>query len=257
MTSNNALTRKLEEFARNYGADLFGVADLEPAREFISGQENFPPDRFPRAVSVGMPLNDMIVESHSPEEARRDSLYWFHVYKVVTPALDLLGYRISKWLNEQGFSTFPIPCSTPYNFNKLEGIISHKLVAHLAGLGWIGKSCLLLTDRYGPRVRFVTVLTDAPLQTGSPMDKPCGKCPVCVDVCPVQAVTGTEFRAQDPRQVRFDAPKCSEYRKEHPCGLCVSSCPQGRPRKGRAKRPRTAAHSLVRPIRPKVSELRG
>ncbi len=113
MTSNNALTRKLEEFARNYGADLFGVADLEPARKFISKQDNFPLDRFPSAVSVGMPLNDVIVERHSPEEARRDSLYWLHVYKVVTPALDLLGYRISKWLTDQGFSTFPFPVRRP------------------------------------------------------------------------------------------------------------------------------------------------
>ena len=230
MTSDNALTRELEGFARQNGADLMGVANLEPAREFISRQGNFPLDRFPRAVSLGMPLNDLIVERHSPLEARRDSLYWFHVYDVVTQALDILAYRVSRWLSDQGFATFPLPGSTPYNFQKLEGILSHKLTAHLAGLGWIGKSCLLLTDRFGPRVRFVTVLTDAPLQAGSPIDKPCGKCHVCVDACPVKAFTGTEFRVEDPRQVRFDAFKCSEYRKEHPCGLCVSTCPQGKPR---------------------------
>jgi len=235
MTSDNALTRELEGFARQTGADLFGVANLEPAREFISRQGIFPLDRFPRAVSLGMPLNDLIVERHSPLEARRDSLYWFHVYDVVTQALDVLAYRVSRWLSDQGFTTFPIPGSTPYNFQKLEGIISHKLTAHLAGLGWIGKSCLLLTDRFGPRVRFVTVLTDAPLQTGSPVDKPCGKCRVCIDACPVKAFTGTEFRVEDPRQVRFDAFKCSEYRKEHPCGLCVSTCPQGNPRVRQAK----------------------
>ena len=230
MTSDNALTRELEGFARQNGADLMGVANLEPAREFISRQGNFPLDRFPRAVSLGMPLNDLIVERHSPLEARRDSLYWFHVYEVVTQALDILAYRVSRWLSNQGFATFPLPGSTPYNFQKLEGILSHKLTAHLAGLGWIGKSCLLLTDRFGPRVRFVTVLTDAPLQAGSPIDRPCGKCHVCVDACPVKAFTGTEFRVEDPRQVRFDAFKCSEYRKEHPCGLCVSTCPQGNPR---------------------------
>jgi epoxyqueuosine reductase len=230
MASDNALTRELEGFARQNGADLMGVANLEPAREFISRQGNFPLDRFPRAVSLGMPLNDLIVERHSPLESRRDSLYWFHVYEVVTQALDILAYRVSRWLSNRGFATFPLPGSTPYNFQKLEGILSHKLTAHLAGLGWIGKSCLLLTDRFGPRVRFVTVLTDAPLQAGSPIDRPCGKCHVCVDACPVKAFTGTEFRVEDPRQVRFDAFKCSEYRKEHPCGVCVSTCPQGNPR---------------------------
>ncbi len=235
MNSSHALTAELGDLARRRGAHLFGVADLEPAKAFLTAQGNFPLDRFPRAVSMGLPLNDRIVETHSPLEARRDSLYWFHVYDVVTRALDALGYDISRWLDERGFCSFPIPGSTPYNFQKLEGIISHKLAAHLAGLGWIGKSCLLLTDAFGPRVRFITVLTDAPLQTGSPIDKPCGKCHACVDACPVTAFTGTEFRIEDPRPVRFDAFKCSAYRKERPCGLCVSSCPRGDPRLRRAK----------------------
>jgi hypothetical protein len=66
----------------------------------------------------------------------------------------------------------------------LKDVRAHKLAAHLAGLGWIGKSCLLLTEQFGPRVRFVSVLTDAPLEAGSPLDKPCGKCQVCIDACP-------------------------------------------------------------------------
>ncbi len=235
MTSGKVLTRKLGEYAHQKGADLFGVADLEPARAYITTQGNFSLERFPKAVSLGMFLNDEIVGSHSPDEPRRDSLYWFHVYEVVTRALDQLGFYVSRWLSDQGFRTFPVPCSTPYNFQKLEGIISHKLAAHLAGLGWIGKNCLLLTDLFGPRVRFVTILTNAPLQTGSPINKPCGKCHVCIDACPVKAFTGKEFREEDPRHLRFDALKCSEYRKEHPCGLCVSSCPQGKSRARRSK----------------------
>jgi len=234
-TSKKGLTRKLGEVALEKGADLFGIADLEPARVYITNQGHLSLKRFPYAVSLGRFLNDEIVETHSPDEPRRDSLYWFHVYEVVTRALDQLGYAISRWLSDQGFRTFPIPCSTPYDFQKLEGIISHKLTAHLAGLGWIGKNCLLLTDRFGPRVRFVTVLTDAPLETGTPIDKPCGKCRVCIEACPVQAFTGKEFRSEDPRQVRFDAFKCSEYRKEHPCGLCVSSCPRGKSQARRSK----------------------
>ena len=42
-------------------------------------------------------------------------------------------------------------------------VFSNKLAAHLAGLGWIGKSCLLITPQVGPRVRWVSVLTEAPL----------------------------------------------------------------------------------------------
>jgi epoxyqueuosine reductase len=224
---NSVLTQELGAFARQKGAELFGVADLAPAREFTTFQGNPIMDQFPRAISMGMSLNDFIVEGHSPTEPRRQSLYWHHVYDVVTPALDFLAYDVSRCLKDRGFKTFPIPGSTPYNFEKLEGIFSHKLAAHLAGLGWIGKNCMLLTDCFGPRVRFVTVLTDAPLLTGSTIDKPCGKCQVCVNACPVKAFTGREFQADEPRENRFEAFKCSEYRREHPCGICVSSCPMG------------------------------
>jgi epoxyqueuosine reductase QueG len=222
------LTKKLQKFSKARGADLFGVADLTAVQPFVCAQG--PPwiNRFPRAVSVGMQLNDQIVDTHLPSERIQHSLYWFHVYDVVTRALDFHAYDVARWLKNAGFSAFPVPGSTPYNFRHLTGIISHKLAAHLAGLGWIGKSCLLLTKPFGPRVRFVTILTDAPLTTGSPLDKPCGKCRICVDACPVSAFTGKDFNPAEGREVRFDAYRCSEYRRDHPCGLCVSSCPHGK-----------------------------
>jgi epoxyqueuosine reductase QueG len=231
--AETALTQELGEFSRQRGADLFGIANLLPARDFIASGNNPFITQFPRAISMGMQLCDAIVEQHTPDEPRRNSLYWHHVYEVVSRALDFLAYDVARWLIGQGFKAFPVPASAPYKFDKLEGIFSHKLAAHLAGVGWIGKSCLLLTDRFGPRVRFVSVLTDAPLDAGTPFDRACGKCHVCVDTCPVSAFTGVEFRADEGREVRFDVFKCSEYRREHPCGLCVSSCPMGSGRRSK------------------------
>ena len=231
------LIQELEAFSRQRGADLFGVAELAPALDFVAAQGGPLVGQFPRAVSIGMRLCDAIVDQHSPDEPRRESLYWHHVYEVVTPALDFLAYDVARWLADRGFQTLPIPASTPYNFERLEGMLSHKLAAHLAGLGWIGKSCLLLTSQFGPRARFVSVLTDAPLETGSALDKRCGSCRICVDACPVSAFTGAEFEAAESREVRFDAFKCSEYRRDHPCGRCVSSCPvgSGRRRQGESQ----------------------
>jgi epoxyqueuosine reductase len=226
--SSTPLKNQLKKFCLANGADLFGVADLRPVESFILAQGPSWLRRFPRAISLGMGLNHEIVDFHTPLELRRDSLYWHHVYKVVTPMLDFLAYDVSRRLNRSGYQAFPVPASTPYNFDKLTGMVSQKLVAHLAGLGWIGKSCLFLTPEFGPRVRFVSILTDAPLETGLPLDKPCGKCRLCIDTCPVQAFTGREFHPEEGREMRFDAFKCSEYRKEHPCGLCVSSCPKGK-----------------------------
>ena len=84
------------------------------------------------------------------------------------------------------------------------GFFSHKLAAHLAGLGWIGKSCLLVTLEVGPRVRWASVLTDAPLMAGEPLEERCGECRGCVEVCPAGAFSGRSFFFDEPRAARFD-----------------------------------------------------
>lgn len=221
------LEYNLESLVRQNGGDLFGVADLEPARQYIIAQGGEFLGNFSRAVSVGMQLSDAIVDQHIPDERHENSLYWHHVYEVVTPALDFLAQRIYRELQAKGYQAFPIPASIPYNRETLRGVFSHKLAAHLAGLGWIGKNCLLITPEYGPRVRFITVLTDAPLSPGTPQDKKCGKCQKCVDNCPVKAFRGVEFRPSDPVEIRFNTRTCADYRRNSSCGMCVAKCPIG------------------------------
>ena len=225
----SSLQRRLEALAYQNGADLFGVADLVQAHEFIVNQGGAMLGEFPRGVSIGMRLSDTIVDTHSPEEKHGLSLYWWHVYSVITPMLDVLAQRIQHELQAEGYRTLHVPGSMPYNRKTLKSLLPHKLAAHLSGLGWIGKSCLLITPGFGPRVRFVTVLTDAPLQTGKSLDKKCGKCKRCIEACPVQALKGIEFRPEEPVETRFDNRKCEQYRSTNPCGICVAACPFGRP----------------------------
>jgi epoxyqueuosine reductase len=228
-------TEELETFCRQKGADLFGIADLDPAIDFLASHGDPIATGYPRAVSIGMQINDTIVENHDPDEPRGKSLYWHHIYEVVSQSLNFVAYDVSRWLANYGWDALPVPASMPYNLKKRQGVISHKLPAHLAGLGWIGKNCLLLTSEFGPRVRFATVLTDAPLSEGVKKDKKCGKCTICIDTCPVNAFTGVEFSPSDDVDIRFDTAKCSEYRIKHPCGLCVSSCAIGKKYKWRFK----------------------
>jgi epoxyqueuosine reductase QueG len=229
------LTQDMERFALECGADLVGVADLTPARVYLADRGSAGA-AYPLAVSMGMRLNDAIVDSHDPAEGHRESQYWHHVYSIVTPALDVLAYQLARWLARRGFDALPVPGSMPYNLERLEGRFSHKLAAHLAGLGWVGNNSLLLTSRLGPRLRLVTVLTDAPLAAGMPLDGRCGRCRICVDECPVDALSGVEFDPTDELALRFDARRCSEYRRQHACGRCVAVCPVGSSRKGRGGR---------------------
>ncbi|MEZ5336616.1 MAG: 4Fe-4S double cluster binding domain-containing protein, partial [Methanolobus sp.] len=139
-------------------------------------------------------------------------------------------------IQENSYEALPLPASKRIDDERICAQFSHKLAAHLAGLGWIGKSCLLITPDNGPRVRWITILTDAPLKpTGSKMKSKCGTCNECVNICPVHAFTGRDFAESESREMRYDAKKCGDYFKvmekkgQIPvCGLCVYVCPHGR-----------------------------
>jgi epoxyqueuosine reductase QueG len=232
----NKLREELEEYARDLGLDLFGVADLTDSQvhrfvlmqggEYISG--------YPTSISLGIRLLDSVVDQLYRHEELTAIYSYRGLYNSANANLDRAALLIAKKIQEAGFNAYPIPASQTINDRKLEGTISHKLSANLAGLGWIGKSCLLITPEYGPRARFSTILTDAPLDTGKPAKNECGDCRECVDICPPGAFTGAAFDPSEPRDVRFRAHQCRDYTQrraqqlgEGICGLCVYVCPYG------------------------------
>jgi len=230
----DAFQDELRVFAKSLGVDLFGVADLTGARDFIlrQGGENIA--SYSRAISLGMRLLDAVVdELYRHEEPTALYSYQAHTNSVNT-TLDWITLLLAKRVQETGFKAYPIPASQTINERRLEGAISHKLAANLAGHGWIGKNSLLVTPRYGPRVRLSTILTDAPLETGEPITDGCGDCVECVDICSEKAFTGVSFNPSEPRDVRFRAYLCSDYTERRSrrlgigtCGLCVYACPKG------------------------------
>lgn len=246
------LTRDLRQIALTSGAELFGVADLAQAKEFIEEQGGPFVASFPRAISVAMNLSpanvEQVVDHKSAPVARA---YRFYVYQVVNPNLDQILAALVRHLVRAGHRAYLIPASGDGAYvvpasdaldkereqlerERLRGIFSHKVAAHLAGLGHIGKACLLVTKKYGARVRLGTILTDAPLEVGTPLDRGCEACNRCVEICPVHAFTGVEFRPEDPREVRFKAHLCLRYLDHRgktmaarACGLCVLACDGG------------------------------
>jgi epoxyqueuosine reductase len=231
--ASDSLLRKLEEYAYDLGIDLFGVADLSVAPDFLLRQGGEHILNFSRAISIGIRLLDPIVDELYRHEEPSAIYSYRGLYDTVNASLDRVTLLIAKKIQEAGFKAYPIPASQTVNERKLEGAISHKLVANLAGHGWIGKSCLLITPKYGPRVRLATILTDAPLEAGEPLRNMCGDCRECINICPPKAFTGVPFNPSEPRDVRFRAYLCSDYTKrraqqlgEGICGLCVYACPK-------------------------------
>ncbi len=233
------LENQLGDAARLWGADYFGIADLSPARDAILEQGGPEIAAYPRSISVGIGLLHPRVDQLWPRPPGRAAAiaYRSHCYDIVNGRLDQLTSRLGSVLQHKGYQAYPVAASLRVDKDRICGVFSHKLSAHLAGLGWIGKNCRLITPGLGPRVRWGTVLTDAPLRaTGQAQAERCGDCRECVDICPVKAFTGQPFRAGEPRAVRFDATKCdrnSAKMRERDaetavCGLCLQVCPHGR-----------------------------
>jgi epoxyqueuosine reductase len=233
----NKLDGLLRARAIEWGASLVGVADLIPVREYVRAQGGDHIARYPRVVSLGIALPSDIVDLNGADHLNPvfATIYRGHGYDVINPRLDALASRVASLLQAQGHRVFPIRAAQRRSPDQLYGNFSHKLGAHLAGLGWIGKSCLLVTPEYGPRIRWISVLTEAPLVPGEPMDERCGDCRVCVDACPAHAFTGRRFVAEEPREARCRAEECEAYQyTKRPgldrvlCGMCLYSCPHGR-----------------------------
>lgn len=238
MTVERLNHKILSRFAADKGADLFGVADLKPVKEYMIQQGGPFFDRFSHAVVIGIKLSNSVVDQLDPLMPADYSLYGFHVYKAVSPLLDRIALGLSQKLERHGFQALPIPTSQFRNRGERIALFSHKLAAHLAGLGWIGKNCLLITPEFGPRVRLASVLTNCTLHPGTLMEGKCGTCQVCADVCPVGAINGIEFSESDGIKRRLDVDACGKYRDgtesgarrgAHVCALCLARCPKGQP----------------------------
>lgn len=146
------------------------------------------------------------------------------LYEIITTYLEELGYQYTRI--SSGIAADEL--------HDLSEELPQKTVATLAGLGWIGKSTLLVSADYGPRIRLGVMLTDAPLKTDSPVVKSyCGDCSACVDVCPVGAMTGLNWSQGRDRCDLLDAAICNSYLlqglktigRKSICGLCLKICP--------------------------------
>jgi len=239
------VTRLLKDQARSLGADLVGVADLK----LLEGIETSPPDLlslFRRAVSVAVKLPNAVFEQLDD----RPTALYAQVYLNANALLDQIALRLCGWIEGQGGSALPIPASLPLDMETFSSHLSAKAVANAAGIGWQGKSLLIVTPEFGPRVRLVTVLTDLMLIPDRPLKNRCGACTCCSSACVAQAIRNvtTEFH-YSARDEALDFSKCSdklvtEFKNlpqvEKPiCGICIKVCPWGR--KGSGKRIRNAA----------------
>jgi epoxyqueuosine reductase QueG len=232
------LNQGIERITKRQEINTVGYADLSTYENDLAAFGGDIVRGYPFGISIGIALPKDIVdglrERNNPNHA---SLYHFHAYEIINRRLDLAASLIASFLHRKGYRALPIPAAERTDIENAIPTVSHKMLAHIAGLGWIGKNCLLITPEYGPRIRLSSILTNAPLLAlNNPVEQRCNTCRACVEICPATALKGRNYEFGEPRKERFDFRKCQSYfkdlekdtSKKAVCGMCLYICPYGK-----------------------------
>lgn len=113
-----------------------------------------------------------------------------------------------------------------------------RATARRAGLGWVGRSAMLIHPRRGTYTLLCELLVDLILREDvEPVRNHCGRCTACVDACPTGAIRGDgsidarkcisyltiELKGSIPRELR--APIGEQM---FGCDICQAVCPWNR-----------------------------
>jgi epoxyqueuosine reductase QueG len=220
--------------AKQYGAELVGFASVDRWEEYKEMPEPFfPQNIFPftrTVIALAIPI-------FIPMLNTTPSIVYSELYNTTNRLLDEMAYKLAVFLNTKGYRAVFFPRDGYGDISVLvkkpEAAFSHVFAAKYAGLGTIGYNHTLLTKEFGPRVRLVSVLTDAEITPDPVQEKElCIKCELCKKCCPTSA-----FTSGNSLIANMNKYKCAEYHKylkEHhryPCGVCIKVCPIGNDRK--------------------------
>jgi epoxyqueuosine reductase len=102
-----------------------------------------------------------------------------------------------------------------------------------AGLGELGRNGVLITRRFGPRVRIGVVTTSAPLIPDKPerlgVDEFCAVCSKCCRHCPTKAIGPEKEDVRGVVKWKVDGEKCIQSCViQHECNICFRVCPWNR-----------------------------
>lgn len=186
-------------------------------------------DNYKRAIVLAQPYAYPLPDERYDEEK-------YHIVLAGSKtAVDEKINRIKQLADTCGIKNY-IPPASQTDETELIAPFSFKYAAVQAGLGWIGKNGVLITRKYGPRVRLGAILLDYPLDCGNPVKKSyCGTCNACVEACPWKLIKGKTWTVSAKRDDLLDYQSCNKKRSEyleicgrkHECGHCILACPRG------------------------------
>jgi len=215
------LTEELKKLLYCQGADLVGIGDISKVRNC-----NF---KIGVSIAISLPKNIIIDLQKAPTKE------YYNLYYTLNNKLNDIVLVGERFLIDNGFEAYAQTTDRVKVGQNNISELPHKTVATRAGLGWIGKNCLLVNPQYGSAIRISSLLTNAPLKCDRSIDQSqCGECNLCIKNCPAQALKGTLWEVGTQREKIVDVEKC--YKKQVEimsettgietdlCGKCFAVC---------------------------------
>lgn len=219
------LTKMIKEFAIENNIDIFGIADAKLINQKARVGRR-PKDLFPTAKSIlifGCGMADPISRGWV------GNIKGTEYTSLTLSELENHKWILKKFLREHGYEGFG---GEIYGNGIFETGIRLANAAESCGMGYIGKSNLLITEKYGPRQNLLYLATDAPLipDKGKVLDS-CGECKVCQKNCTSKAILGDGyFNARQCESII----NCNDNKKRYSkylnidCDMCLRTCPKGK-----------------------------
>jgi len=221
-------TERVKGYARNLGADLVGITEVNPLWIYSHRGEIFHENwkdwgkeikvehKYGVVFAMEMSFEMVGTAPHTPTMIESIHNYAKGAY---------IATQLASFIANLGYS------STANHLRNYEALMVPLAVD--AGLGELGRLGYLITKDFGPRVRLGAVTTDLPLIPDKPVDigvedfcRICKKCAVC---CPSNSIPLEKDQTVVNGMLRWklNAETCFEYWGNigTDCNICMRVCP--------------------------------
>jgi epoxyqueuosine reductase len=253
------LETRLEEAASAAGAAGFGICDAGPFDDVRSELERRKEDGSHAGLTFTYndPVRSTDVAASLPWARRLVVAAWSYLPGAGSPGPEVPGTgRIARFATEDHYR--PLRTLLGELATVLEGAgfrsevladdnrLVDRAAAVRAGVGWWGKSSMVLVPGAGPWVLLGSVATDAELVSSTPMRRDCGTCTACMPACPTGAIVAPGVIDARRCLARWSqAPGVIPVELRRPmgdriygCDDCLDACPPGWRALDRAGEPR-------------------
>ncbi len=202
----------LKKFAYSQGMDIIHFTKLP--KDLIFQEFGV---LFDNAIVLAMEMSQEKIDQ-APSQVTFEMV--FETYD----GLGIAANRIAAFLREQGYSA--------QADHPLGGTALYPPIAQKAGIGWVGKHGLLITPKFGSRIRLAAVYTsiqnlpDSKENNHNWIEDYCTMCRRCIKECPPQAILEETIIHESGLKTDIVQQACFEYfLVNYGCSVCIKVCP--------------------------------